>query len=114
MGSVRGYQPSGLGPQDSTGAILGGNRRIVGNAEFFFPLPGSGRDRQFRLSAFVDGGQVFADGQKMTLSDIRYTAGVSAFWSSPLGPLKVSFGKPLNDKPGDKLQKFQFAFGQTF
>jgi len=114
MGSVRGYQPSALGPQDATGAILGGTRRVVGNAEFFFPIPGSGRDRQFRLSAFLDGGQVFGDGQKMTVSDIRYTAGLSAFWSSPLGPIKVSFGKPLNDKPGDKLQKFQFAFGQTF
>jgi outer membrane protein insertion porin family len=114
MGSVRGYQPSALGPQDANGQILGGNRRIVGNAEFFFPVPGQGRDRQFRLSAFIDGGQVFGDGQKMNFSDIRYSAGVSAFWSSPLGPMKVSFGKPLNDKPGDKLQKFQFAFGQTF
>jgi outer membrane protein insertion porin family len=114
MGSVRGYQPSSLGPQDANGAFLGGNRRVNGTAEFLFPLPGSGRDRQFRLSTFVDGGQVYADGQKLTLGDIRYTAGLSAFWSSPMGPLKVSFAKPLNDKPGDKLQKFQFSFGQTF
>jgi outer membrane protein insertion porin family len=114
MGSVRGYQPSGLGPQDATGAILGGTKKIIGNAEFFFPLPGSGRERQFRISAFIDGGQVFADGQKVSVSDIRYTAGMSALWSSPLGPMRISLGKPLNDKPGDKLQKFQFAFGQTF
>ncbi len=114
MGSVRGYQPSSLGPRDPNGAYLGGTRRIVGNAEFLFPLPGSGRDRQFRLSTFVDGGQVYEDGKKITFGDMRYTAGVAAFWSSPMGPLKISYARPLNEKTGDTLQKFQFTFGQTF
>ena len=114
MGSLRGYQASSLGPRDANGAFLGGNRKLVGSAEFLFPLPGSGRDRQFRLSTFIDGGQVFEDGKKIALSDVRYTAGFGAFWSSPMGPLKVSYGRPLNEKSGDMLQKFQFTFGQTF
>jgi len=114
MGSLRGYKPSSLGPRDLNGAYLGGNRKLVGSAEFLFPLPGSGRDRQFRLSTFVDGGQIFEDGKKIALSDLRYTAGLAAYWSSPMGPLKVSYGRPLNEKTGDMLQKFQFTFGQTF
>ena len=32
-GSVRGYQPYSLGPQDGSGAALGGTRKLVGNAE---------------------------------------------------------------------------------
>ena len=29
-------------------------------------------------------------------------------------PLKVSVAQPINDKPGDKIQRFQFTFGTSF
>jgi len=114
IGSVRGYQQSSLGPQDAAGAFLGGTRKVIGTTELLFPVPGSGRDRQVRLSTFIDGGQVYGDGTKITTGSVRYAAGVGVFWSSPMGPLKVNYSKALNDKPGDKLQSFQFTFGQVF
>jgi outer membrane protein insertion porin family len=118
IGSVRGYESGALGPvtTDVYGneTRLGGNRRIVGNAEMLFPMPGAGLDKSVRLGAFIDGGQVWGHGDKMSLGDLRYSAGVSLAWSSPMGPLKFSFAHPLNQKTGDKIQRLQFQMGTTF
>lgn len=113
-GSVRAYDSNSLGPRDVTGTALGGTRRIVGNAELLFPVPGQGNDRSMRLSVFVDGGQVFADGAKTSLGDIRYSAGAGFAWNSPFGPMKLSFGTPMNKKEGDRIQRLQFQLGQIF
>ena len=67
-----------------------------------------------RLGAFLDGGQVWGNGQKISLGDLRYSAGVSLAWSSPMGPLKFSFAHPLKQKTGDKIQRLQFQMGTTF
>ena len=112
--SVRGYDSYSLGPRDNLNSILGGNKRVVGNAEVLFPIPGSGVDRSMRLSVFLDAGQVYGADQKLNFSDLRYSTGVSFIWVSPLGPLKFSYGKPLNAKPEDKIQHLQFQLGQVF
>ncbi|CAH1090614.1 outer membrane protein assembly factor BamA [Candidatus Nitrotoga sp. 1052] len=112
-GTVRGFKPFSLGPKDSNNNSLGGTRRIIGNAELLFPVPGMGKDRSVRMSAFVDAGAVFGLG--MSGSDsLRYTVGVAVTWVSPMGPLKISVGVPLNDQFGDKLQPFQFTMGSMF
>lgn len=115
VGSVRGYKSGSLGPIDTaTDDRIGGDRRIVMNAEFLFPMPGGGQDKSLRLGAFVDAGQVYGVGEKFDLGDLRYSAGVSLAWSSPLGPLKFSLGQPLNKKSGDKAQRLQFQMGTLF
>lgn len=114
IGSVRGYDSSSLGPRSSNGDPLGGTSRIIGNAELQFPFPGSGNDKSLRMFAFLDGGNVFAEGQKIDLSQLRYSAGVGLAWISPVGPLKLSFGTPLNAKIDDKKQRFQFQLGGGF
>src|SRR5687768_10320103 len=111
-GSVRGYRPFSLGPIDELGNASGGNRKLVGTAEVLFPMPGAEQDRSLRLAAFIDGGQVY--GNKIELGELRYAAGLALFWSSPLGPLRLSFARPLNDKPGDRQQTLQFTFGTGF
>lgn len=113
MGSVRGYEPSSLGPVDGTQRI-GGNRRLILNGELLFPMPGLGKDRSVRLGAFVDGGQVWGTDEKFDLGTLRYSAGLSLSWGSPIGPLKFSMGEPLNKKDGDKTQRFQFQMGTVF
>ena len=112
-GSVRGFRPFSIGPRDINNNSLGGTRRIVGNAELLFPMPGMSKDRSVRLSAFVDAGAVFGLG--MTGADsLRYSTGVAITWVSPVGPLKISVGAPLNKQPSDKLQMFQFTLGSLF
>jgi outer membrane protein insertion porin family len=113
--SVRGYEQSSLGPRDANG-VLGGSRKAVGNAELLFPVPGLGQDRSARLGVFFDAGQVWDEASPFTLSDIklRYSTGVLFSWNSPFGPLKLSVAQPINSQPGDRIQRFQFQFGQSF
>lgn len=77
-------------------------------------MPGSGLDKSVRLSAFLDAGQVWGEGQKVSVGDLRYSIGVALSWSSPMGPLKFSFAHPLNKKPDDKIQRLQFQMGTVF
>lgn len=115
VGSVRGFKAGALGEIDPiSDDRLGGDRRLVANAEFLFPMPGSGKDRSLRLGAFVDAGWVWGIGQKLNVGDIRYSTGLSLAWTSPLGPLKFSLAQPLNKKEGDQTQRLQFQMGTLF
>ena len=115
VSSVRGFEQSSLGPRDVSGA-LGGSRRAVGNVELLFPLPGLGLDKSVRIGPFFDVGQVWSSEPGQTLGDVklRYSAGRLFNWNSPFGPITLTIGIPLNDQPGDRIQKFQFALGQVF
>ncbi|MCU0803633.1 MAG: outer membrane protein assembly factor BamA [Burkholderiales bacterium] len=118
VSSVRGFEQSSLGPQDAAGGVLGGIRRAVGNAEILFPMPGLAQDRSVRLGVFFDVGQVWnPDIAGQNLSDVggfRYSAGLSFGWNSPFGPLRLFLAQPLNEQEGDRIQRFQFTFGQQF
>ncbi len=117
IGSVRGYEGSSLSvnpikDQD----VVGGNARLILNAELQFPFPGTGADRSLRWFTFVDAGNVFntVGGEKISVSNLRASAGVGISWVSPIGPLKLSFGKALNAKEADRPQAFQFQLGTGF
>jgi outer membrane protein insertion porin family len=114
MGSVRGYYSSSLGIVDTNGDALGGSTRIIGNAELQFPFPGSGTDRSLRWFTFADAGQIYQEGQKIRPSELRASAGLGVSWISPVGPLKISYAKPLNEKVGDRTERFQFQMGTGF
>ena len=114
IGSVRGYEQSSLGPRDEEDDPIGGTRQFIANLEYYFPLPGAGQDRSFRGSVFLDGGNVWGENEDFDLGDLRYSTGLGFAWSSPLGPLKFSFGFPLNKESGDDEQRFQFQFGTVF
>ncbi|MDD3674907.1 outer membrane protein assembly factor BamA [Thauera propionica] len=124
IGSVRGFDQGTLGPKftDTDGDITstGGTRKLVGNAEFYFPMPGAGTDRSFRISAFFDAGYVWGEDpdtgkeQKIGFDDLRYSTGLAFSWSSPIGPLKFSLGYPLKKEKDDEIQRFQFQLGSVF
>ena len=112
--SVRGFEQSSLGPRDTNGDFIGGNRRIVGNIELLFPMPGVKGDKSVRLSTFVDFGNVFAANEKIRLGDLRSSVGFAVSWFSPVGPLKFSLAKPIRQKADDKVERFQFLLGRVF
>ncbi len=119
VNSVRGYQTSSIGPRDydSVNQIdfaVGGTKRVVGNAEFYFPVPGLKDSSQFRLSVFADAGNVYTADQAINMSDLRYSTGMGVSWYSPFGPIKVVLAKPINAKPEDKTQFLQFQMGSQF
>ncbi|HEY5798905.1 MAG TPA: BamA/TamA family outer membrane protein, partial [Burkholderiaceae bacterium] len=115
IGSVRGYQSSSLGAVDAlNGDPQGGSTKVIASAELHFPFPGSGQDRTLRWFAFADAGNVFQEKQRIQPSLLRTSVGLGVSWIAPVGPLKLSYGKPLNSKPGDRTERFQFQMGSGF
>lgn len=119
IGSVRGYESSSLGPKAANGDPLGGSARLIFNAELQMPFPGSGLDRSLRWFTFFDAGNVYEDGFGGG-GGLKTSAGIGLSWVSPIGPLKLSFGKPLNAvtegsaQVRDRTQSFQFQLGTGF
>lgn len=117
VSSVRGYAQSSLGPRDDNG-VLGGSRKATAFTEVLFPFPGLGQDRSVRLGWFVDAGQVWDNntpGGSLSDLGLRYSTGLGMNWISPIGPLRLSFAHPINPRSGaDRVQRFQFLFGNTF
>ncbi len=114
IGTVRGYRSSTLGDRDADNVPIGGSKRLIGNAEFFFPIPGMTKDRTFRAFTFLDAGNVFQSNEKISIGELRYSTGLGISWLSPVGPLKFSLGVPLNREPQDETQRVQFTIGTGF
>ena len=118
IGSVRGFETSSLGSKDPNGDSLGGSTRIIANVELQLPFPGA--DKSLRMFTFFDIGNVFDEGQKIRLTDLRTSVGLGISWISPVGPLKLSFGRALNAKVNanpllsDKKKGFEFQLGAGF
>ena len=119
IGTVRGFETSSLGSKDANGYPLGGASRLIGNVELQLPFPGA--DKSLRMFTFFDIGNVFDEGQKIQFSDLRYSVGLGISWISPVGPLKLSFGRALNakvdlndPKQSDKKKGFEFQLGAGF
>ena len=114
LGSVRVFEQSSLGVIDPTGAFIGGSRKLNVNAELFLPVPGTGADKTLRVFAFLDAGNVWREGEPIEASSLRASAGVGLSWLSPVGPLKLSYGTPVQYQPNDRIQRFQFQIGTAF
>ncbi len=114
LGSVRVFEAGSLGPVDVTGTRIGGNRRVNLNAELYLPVPGSGNDKTFRIYTFIDAGNVWGPNEKLDYDTVRSSVGIGLSWISPMGPLRLSYGKPLRKKPTDRIEPFQFQIGNAF
>jgi outer membrane protein insertion porin family len=126
VNTVRGYAQGSIGPvclvgdtscgsnTSTSNMFMGGNKQIVMNAELFMPVPFIKNNNQFRLSAFIDAGNVYSMDQSVVLGDLRYSAGMGVLWVSPFGPLKLVYAKPFNNQSTDKTESIQFQMGQQF
>ncbi len=122
--TVRAYNTNSLGPRDKvSNDVIGGNLRVVGGADVIFPIPFMEKPpSSVRFSAFFDIGNVFLDDAPtfdstmngFQADQLRTSAGLSFVWLAPIGPLRFSWGKALNDVPGDDLRSFQFSIGSFF
>ena len=124
--TVRGYDSNSLGPRDGNdpnGDPVGGNMRVTAGADLIFPIPFVEKPPStVRLSAFYDIGNVFLDDAPtfdssqngFDASELRTSVGVSFVWLAPIGPLRFSWARPLNNVPGDDTRVFQFSIGSFF
>ncbi len=126
VNTVRGYAQGSIGPvclvgdtscgsnTSTSNMFMGGNKQIIMNAELFMPVPFIKNNNQFRLSAFIDAGNVYSMDQSVVIGDLRYSAGMGVLWVSPFGPLKLVYAVPFNNQSTDKTESIQFQMGQQF
>ncbi|MBS1170975.1 MAG: bamA [Burkholderiaceae bacterium] len=114
IGTVRGYESSSIGGLDANEDAIGGSKRVFANVELQLPFSNDNKDRTLRWFTFFDAGTVWDEHAKMSLGDLRYSTGFGISWVSPIGPLKLSYGIPLNAKPEDRKQQIQFQLGTGF
>ncbi len=114
LGTVRGFEQGSLGIVDPTGAYIGGAKRFNLNTELYFPVPGTGNDRSLRIFAFADAGNVWREDERMDAGSLRASVGLGLSWISPVGPLKLSWAKPVRVERNDRIQRFQFQIGTAF
>lgn len=112
--SVRGYKANTLGPRYSNGEPSGGAFKTVASTQLILPVPFMEKSENVRVAAFFDVGNVFATTSDFDVGELRYSAGVSGLWLSPLGPIVLSVATPLNEQSDDETEVFQFSFGVPF
>jgi outer membrane protein insertion porin family len=124
ISTVRGYDSRSISPyvltpqyDAVTGSITGSNRVYVGgdteavfNAEYTFPLI---KEAGLKGVLFFDAGNA-AVGVSDTFSDILCSYGFGIRWFSPMGPLRLEYGIPLNPRSFDKSGKIEFSIGSFF
>lgn len=117
---MRGFEAGGIGPRDEdTDDALGGNAFSVLTLETEFPL---GLPSEYGITggAFIDYGSVWDVGEIGTANVVsndpiaRSVAGLSIFWTTPIGPLRFNFTEPLDVQDFDKTRNFDVTISTNF
>ena len=115
-GGLRGFERNGIGPREA-GDALGGNMFASVRFEAEFPL---GLPEEYGITggAFVDMGSVWglddvgsAQGVDRAL---RSAAGLAILWTTPIGPLRMNFSRPLQKESFDISQDFELTLSTKF
>jgi outer membrane protein insertion porin family len=115
----RGYDRDELGirgqtliqPRGETSFVpVGGNGLFLFNLEYRFPIVDS-----VGGTVFTDNGNVWADWRRIDVRELKTGAGLGVRYLSPIGPLRLEVGWPLNPGPGESRKPvYSFGFGNAF
>ncbi|MFC1658467.1 outer membrane protein assembly factor BamA [Candidatus Omnitrophota bacterium] len=111
--SVRGYEERTVGPVDiSSKDPLGGNSLLVENIEYTYPLLDF-----LRVAAFYDVGNVWRKMGDIGSGGFKSGVGLGLRIKTPIGPVRLDYGIPLNKQPGEdekKSGRIHFSMGGGF
>ncbi|WP_239649920.1 autotransporter assembly complex protein TamA [Methylocucumis oryzae] len=100
ISSVRGYAYKELGPKDSSGTVVGGTFLAVFSLEYEQAILDD-----WAIAAFIDTGNAF----KYNTIELKTGVGLGARWYSPIGPVRIDVGLPINES--DSAVQIHFAAG---
>jgi len=114
INSLRGYDWYDVSPRDENNEVVGGEKMMTINFEFAFPLL---LDSGLYGVAFNDFGNVWKVGETgYRTNDLYRTVGGGLRYLSPMGPIRLEYGKPIGRKPehhGGGGQ-WEFTMGSMF
>jgi outer membrane protein insertion porin family len=115
---MRGFETNGMGPVQN-GEHLGGKAYAVAKFEAEFPI-GLPEELGITGGAFYDVGAIWNVDSivppAVGSSDFepRHVVGLSLFWESPFGPIRMDFSDALEKEPGDIERNFDFSVRSDF
>ncbi|MDR2367311.1 MAG: outer membrane protein assembly factor BamA [Deltaproteobacteria bacterium] len=112
INSVRGYDWYQISPKDPyTGENIGGEKMLVFNFELTFPLL---RDQGLFGVFFYDMGNVWHENDPYTFGDMKRSYGAGLRYLSPMGPLRIEYGRAMDPDPGEPNGRWEFTMGAMF
>jgi len=109
MNSVRGYGRRRLGPLSRTNDPLGGRSLFEGSIEARRPIWGP-----LGGALFLDFGQVSVEAFDLPVDDLQFAPGFGVTYDTPIGPLRVDIGFPIEPPRSDAAWQLHFSIGQFF
>lgn len=110
INTMRGFQFGRAGPVTASGTLAGGNKQLIFNTEFIFPvLPAA----KLNGVLFFDYGKGFAQDEELNFQ-LRAATGLEVRWISPFGPLRAAWGLKLDPQPQEQASVFEFSVGNVF
>ncbi|WWO99236.1 MAG: outer membrane protein assembly factor BamA [Candidatus Dasytiphilus stammeri] len=141
--SVRGFTLNSIGPKAVyyhsiihscnqkplciSNDTIGGNVMAIASIELISPISHLRYIGSIRSSLFIDLGSIWdskwANNYQLInykihdyrdpINNLRVSTGVSIQWMSLLGPITLSYSKPITHYKDDKIESFQFRIGTT-
>lgn len=114
INSIRGFDSEDIDatPEGQT-EERGGEQYIQFNAELTFPLA---EDMGLFGVVFYDRGDVYADDEDIDLGDVFSSCGAGLRWKSPVGPIRIEYGRVIEGKNVEQSGngRWQFTVGAFF
>jgi len=109
MNSIRGFKSNEIGPRDSYGYVLGGRLMFILNTEITFPL---GPIPGLYGLVFLDQGNAY--NKRIDLTNLKRSYGAGVRWVTPMGPLRLEYGKVINPESYEENSRWDFTIGTFF
>ena len=105
--TVRGYRERKVGPIDKTTEDpLGGDKMLIGNIEYTYPLADF-----LKAATFFDIGKVWGnESANVEESGFMSSIGLGFRVNTPIGPVSVDYGWPLSKEVGEEGKEGRFHF----
>jgi outer membrane protein insertion porin family len=108
--TVRGFDYGYAGPKSGYD-VIGGNKELIFNLEYIFPLV---PEAKVRGVLFFDAGKGFDFGESIEFSALRTSVGVGLRLYLPIGPVRIEYGYILGRKRDDHWRPIEFTIGTQF
>ena len=111
--TVRGYRERKVGPIDrSAEDPVGGDKMFIGNIEYTYPLADF-----LKVATFFDIGKIWGnESVNVDKGEVMSSIGMGFRVNTPIGPVSVDYGWPLDTEAGeeDKEGRFHFNVSRSF
>lgn len=107
--TMRGYRENSMGPTDEEGDPAGGKVSILANVEYRRAL-----FWKIGYTFFLDAGNLWEKVKQVELGGFKLTAGLGVQFFTPVGPLRIDYGRQLPIRESPETGRFHLSILYAF